>query len=120
MARKKSGGEWSGWAWLIGISLGAIALYYLEAGRGSENDAALLPNRLEDRIDFLVTAINKRFGKQWGNRALDVIQASLEKILPADAVALVSVIYGVEQLSKRIPMTSDDKKQRAIQTICWS
>jgi hypothetical protein len=64
MARKKSGGNSSGWAWLVGIGIGAIVLYYLEAGRGQDDDAAAIPNKLEGQIDLVVAALNKQFGNQ--------------------------------------------------------
>ena len=118
MARKKSGG---GWGWLLGITVGAIALYYLEAGRGPEENAAALPDKLENQIDFVVAALNKRFGKKWVSLGLDILQRSLAQILPPEIVALVSVIYHVEFLSEREFMNGDQKKSRAIELVAgWN
>jgi hypothetical protein len=110
---KKGGGD-DGWAFL-GLLLAAGGLYYLLAGRGEENDAALIPNTLEGRIDFLIEALNKQFGKRWVDKGLDVLKSQLEQRLPPLMVALVSVVYAVEQASRFRAMSGYDKKQAALQ-----
>lgn len=68
MARGKGGGS-DDWGQLlgivIGVGIGAFAVYYLTAGRGQEN-AALIPDDLEGRIDFVVEALNRNFGQGVG------------------------------------------------------
>jgi hypothetical protein len=113
MGRSKGGDGWF-ILLLVGVGVGAVALYYTQAGRGQENDAALLPNDLEGRIDLVVGALNKQFGKSWVDLGLDSLEFYLKRILPPDVVALVNVIYQVEQLSKRSSMTSNSKRQAAV------
>src|SRR5207249_605686 len=62
MGRGKGGDDWGTFFLiLLGVGVGAITLYYTKAGRGEENDAALLPNNLEGGIDFVVAKLNKKF-----------------------------------------------------------
>lgn len=100
MARGKGGGgdDWGKFfAILLGVGLGAIGLYYLQAGREDE-DAALIPDALEDRIDLVVKKLNDRFGRRWVTRGLNALESYLKSILPWEVVGLVNVIYQVEQL----------------------
>jgi hypothetical protein len=99
---------------LLLIGAGTVVLYYTEAGRGKENDAALLPDRLEGRIDLVVATLNKQFGKWWVDRALDVLRFYLRKTLPPELVALLSAIYQVELLSRSVPMKGYVKRQQAM------
>lgn len=119
MGRGKGGGDDWGAFFLIllGIGVGAVALYYTKAGRGEENDAALLPDDLEGRIDFVVTALNKRFGKEWIDFGFNVLASYLQKTLPPEVVALVNVISQVEQLSKTTQMNSYTKQQTAVDWV---
>jgi hypothetical protein len=100
---------------LVGLGLLVLAglVYYSETGQG-ENDSALIPNSLEGRIDFVVAALNRRFGKQWINMGFEVLKSYLEKTQPSLA-ALVSAVVQVEQMSKSGPMNSYAKQQTAIQ-----
>lgn len=111
MGRKMSGGEK---LFLFGI--GAVGLYYLTAGPGRENNAALIPNAIEDRIDLVIDTLNAKVGKNWGDRATGGLKFSLRQILPEPLVALVDVVYAVEQNSKRVYMASNTKRQRAAAT----
>jgi hypothetical protein len=117
MGRGKGGDDWGKFfAILIGVGLGAVALYYVQAGRGEEN-AALIPDNLEGRIDLVVKRLNDRFGKAWVDRALDALELYLKTILPWEVVRLVSVIYQVEQLSKTTRMNGPTKQQTAVNWI---
>lgn len=80
MARGKGGGDDWGTFFkiVIGVGLGAAALYYIQAGRGEENDAALIPDGLEGRIDLVVKKLNMRFGNAWVNAGLDAPRALSE------------------------------------------
>jgi len=102
---------------LLGVGLGAVALYYIQAGRGEENDAALIPDDLEGRIDLVVKKLNGRFGKAWVNLGLDAIELYLKAILPWEVVRLVSAIYQVEQLSKTTQMDGQAKQQTAVNWV---
>lgn len=120
MARGKGGGgdDWGRILGIvIGVGIGAFTLYYLTAGRGEESDAALIPADLEGRIDFVVDALNRKFDKWWVDRGLDVLEIYLKGILPWQVVALIGVIYQVEQLSKTRPMSSQAKKETAVKWI---
>jgi hypothetical protein len=110
---KKGGDDW--WILLLLVLAGGTALYYIQAGRGEENDAALIPNNLEGQIDRVVAALNKQFGKRWVDWGMDALVSHLQKVLPPQAVALVGVVSAVELASRRTPMTSYAKRQAAIQ-----
>jgi hypothetical protein len=120
MARGKGGGG-DNWGKILGIVLGvgigAVAVYYLTAGRGDESDAALIPDDLEGRIDFVVGALNRRFGKPWVDYGLNALEIYLKGILPWQVVALIGVIYQVEQLSKTRYMNSQAKKETAVKWV---
>lgn len=119
MGRGKGGGDDWGkiFAILLGIGLGAVALYYIQAGVGEEKDAALIPDDLEGRIDLVVKRLNERFGKAWVNLGLDAIELYLKAILPWEVVRLVSAIYQVEQLSRTTQMNGQAKQQTAVDWI---
>jgi hypothetical protein len=99
----------------VGVGLGLIGLYYLTAGYDRENNAALIPDSLEARIDRVVGTLNTQVGKNWGNFGAEVLKAVLRKSLPGPLVALVDVVYAVELEAKRVRMTSFTKRQRAFQ-----
>jgi hypothetical protein len=119
MARGKGGGDDWGTFFkiLIGVGLGAAALYYIQAGRGEENDAALIPDGLEGRIDLVVKKLNERFSKAWVDAGLDALELYLKAILPWEVVRLVSVIYQVEQLSQTTQLDGHAKQQTALNWI---
>ncbi|HKO35314.1 MAG TPA: hypothetical protein VJV21_02465 [Pyrinomonadaceae bacterium] len=110
---KKSSGE--GWA-LLGLGV-FVTLAILISGRGQEN-SPLVPDFLEDQIDFAVDALNKQFGHQWATLALDKLQGHLERTYPQIAW-LIYALLAVEQQSIRwLPMAklalSQTKKQNAL------
>lgn len=111
MAKKKND-DWLKVLLLIGG--GALVLYYAQAGRGEENNAALIPDSLEDRIDRVVARLNGRFGQAWVDRSLNVLSFYLKSVLPSNAVTLVSVIHQVELRSRQVQMTSFQKQQAAV------
>jgi hypothetical protein len=120
MARGKGGGgdDWGKFLGIvIGVGIGSLAVYYLTAGRGEENNAALIPDDLEGRIDFVVEALNREFGKPWVDRGLDALDSYLKGILQWQVVALIGVIYQVEELSKTRYMSSDSKKEMAVRWV---
>lgn len=100
----------------IGLLTGAgvIGLYYLTAGAGQENNAALIPDSIENRIDRLIATLNKQVGKDWGNRSVEALKGVLRRVLPPHLVALVDVVYAVEQEYRGIQLASNAKRQRAI------
>ena len=107
MAKKGDGG--GGWILLL---LAAAGLIYLTSGRG-EDDSPQIPNELEDQIDFVVAALNERFGHQWVTFGLDVLQAHLERAFPQVA-ALVHAVYSAEQAYRHMPKAGYAKKQAAV------
>jgi hypothetical protein len=117
MAKKGEDSFWKFLATLGGIVAGTILLAYAQSGRGKVNDSALIPNTLESQIDLIVEKLNSKFGHQWVNWGLDALRAYLRGTLPWVSVALVEVVYTVEQSSKRslLPIPGYTKKQTAVQ-----
>jgi hypothetical protein len=99
---------------LLFIGGGALALYYAQAGRGKENNAALIPDSLEDRIDLVVARLNNRFGHDWVNWSFNILTSYLKTVLPSEVVVLVNVIYQVEMRARPLPMTNIQKQQIAV------
>ncbi len=110
---KKGGGDGGGWVLLL---LAAAGVYYAQRGQGKENDAILIPNNIEGRIDFLVDALNKAFGHGWLNLGVKELRAYVGTTLPP-LLALVDIVSAVEQWSRSryIPMRGYEKKQAAVQ-----
>ena len=79
------------------LALGALGLHYLTSGVGSENDAPFIPNSIEGRIDKVVEALNRTFGKRWVNQGLATLRRGLASVLPAPLVALVDAVHVAEQ-----------------------
>jgi hypothetical protein len=98
----------------LGLAILAGLVYYDKEGR-EENDAALIPNSLEGRMDFLVGKLNARFGKEWVDKGFDFINAYVQRNYPVLAL-VVNAVVQVEQMSKGQPirMSSYDKKQAAV------
>jgi hypothetical protein len=120
MARGKGGGgdDWGKFFGIvIGVGVGALAVYYLTAGRGEESNAALIPDDLEGQIDFVVEGLNREFGTSWVDRGLDALQIYLKNILPWQIVGLIGVIYQVEQLSRTRYMSGQAKKEMAVKGV---
>jgi hypothetical protein len=99
---------------LLFVAVGAAVLYYLYSGKGEENDAALIPNDLEGRIDLVVAALNRQFGKRWVDFGLQALRSHLQKVLPPPVVALVNVIYNVEQFARFTEMSGYQKQQKVV------
>lgn len=97
---------------VLGVA-GVLGLYYLTAGYDRENNAALMPDSLEDRIDKVVGELNARVGRNWGNWGAESLKHLLRKLLPGNLVALVDVVYAVEQESRRVAISGHAKRQRA-------
>jgi hypothetical protein len=116
MAKKDGDDIWKLLKIVGGGIVGLVVLDYLVGGRGKENNAALMPDRLEDQIDLVVEELNNQFGKQWVNEGLDRIQNSLQRALP---LPLVAAVYAVELMSKNNfwPISGYDKKQAALRRL---
>lgn len=117
MGKRKSDDGWGAFVMLLLAAVGAIALYYTQVGRGEESDAALIPNSLEGRIDLVVAALNKQFGKRWIDWSMDALKSYLQRTLPATLVTLVDVVSTVELMSRNTRMTSDAKQRIAAQML---
>jgi len=94
---KKSNGNSTGWKVAAGVLLGGLALYYIKAGAGSEHNAALIPDAIEDQLDRVVDALNRKFGRTWVKSRLATLEQGLSSMLPTPLVALVSVVQQTEQ-----------------------
>lgn len=113
MGKGKGGDGWGFWAF-VGLLLAGGSVYYGQTGRGEENDAALIPNDLEGRIDFLVGKFNERFSQGWVDKGFDFLNAYVRRNYPVLAL-LVGVVVQVEQMSKSNWMASYTKQQTAVQ-----
>lgn len=94
-------------------ALGVGLLYYLKAGL-AQSEATLIPDLLEQRLDKVVAALNRRFGKHWVEQALGTLKTGLETMLPAPLVALVEVVHRVEQLGQKQGWDGLHKRQEAV------
>lgn len=101
-----------GAAMTAATALGVGLLYYLKSGTG-EADASLIPSSVEQRLDRLVEALNKRFGKQWVTEAMGTLKAGLEKVLPAPLVALVEVVHRIEKQGQEAGWSGSQKLRQA-------
>lgn len=117
MGRKRSGDDWINFLIVLGIGVGAVALYYTQTGVGKENDSALIPNTLEGKIDRLIAVLNTKFGKGWVDMGAGVLKYSLQSALPEPLVTLVDIVVAAENESKRRRMTSSQKQQLAVHMI---
>lgn len=116
MAKKGGDDVWKLLGIVGGGIVGIVVLDYLVGGRGKENNAVLMPDRLEDQVDLVVEGLNNQFGKQWVNKGLNHIQNSLQRALPMPVVAAV---YAVELMSKNSlwPMSGPAKQQAAVRRL---
>lgn len=108
------------WKILIGagaVVAGTMLLDHLQSGQGPENDAKLVPDTLEGKIDRIVKKLNDKFGHEWVNEGLNALRVYLRGALPWAAVALVDVIYLVEHSSRNsiLPVPGYAKQQAAMQ-----
>lgn len=110
--RNGSGGGLA--ALLVGgvVVAGGLLLHYLTSGVG-EDDASLIPNAIEDRLDRVVDALNLRFGKQWVQYGIDTLRSGLASMLPQPMVQLVSVVQQVEKAGIRNGWTGYQKQCQA-------
>lgn len=111
--RSESGSGLVGW--VIGgvvVAAGGLLLHYLTSGVG-EDDAWLIPNSIEERLDRVVDSLNRRFGKQWVQYGIDSLRTGLASVLPQPLVQLVSVVHQVEQAGVRNGWTGYQKRCRA-------
>ena len=113
-AARRGGNEGGiSWGQVAAIGAAGIAtgvLLYVKTGAGSEKNAALIPDAIEDPIDKIVDALNREVGRNWGNFALSVLEKTLENALPPEIVALVKVIHKAELLAKENLIKPSDKK----------
>lgn len=102
-----------GWGPVLAVGgaiVGGALLYYVKAGAGSEKNAALVPDIVEDPIDQVVDALNRKFGKKWVDQTLSVLEKALEHALPAKTVAFVRLIHRAELMAKEEKIVPSEKK----------
>lgn len=96
------------------VALGTYILYYLTTGHGRENNAALIPDTLEDKIDRVVEVLNAQVGKNWAAWGAETLKTYLRNTLPRPLVTLVDVVHAVEQEARRGRIPRYAKRQYAI------
>lgn len=99
------------------VGAGALFLYYLNAGAGSEKNAALIPDAIEDRLDDVVKALDGKYGKAWVNREIAILKAGLSTILPAPLVSLVDAVTKAEQLGQQYGWDGPQKQMHAVRLV---
>lgn len=108
MARGKGNNDWEKLILaLLGLA-GLGALIYAQTGKGQDN-APLIPDEFERQIDDAVAALNQRFGKQWVDWSINIVQSYLRSILPPHLVRLADIIIQVELLSRQAQMAGQGK-----------
>jgi hypothetical protein len=115
MAKRKDESGW--WIGALLVAAGVGILYYVGTGLGTDNDSALLPNRLERKIDLLIARLNEKFDKRWVDVGLTALTNYVRSTLPPGLVGLVDVVVAVENESRQHTMTSQQKQQRAVQLV---
>lgn len=112
-ARRRSNDGGISWGQVAAVGAAGIAtglLLYVKTGAGSEKNAALIPDAIEDPIDEIVDALNQRLGKDWGNLALSTLEKTLENALPPGTVAFVKLIHKAELLAQGDRINPSEKK----------
>ncbi len=110
MAKKTGSGDDGGLWWLLGLLAAGGLIYYSQTGKGKGQDAALLPNSIEDPIDRAVALFNRQFGPDWVNRGFDALRRYMQSAAPG-LLYLVDLIAGAELLYKNWPRSGHLKKQ---------
>lgn len=107
---ESGGNPWGTVLKVGGAALAVGALYYIKTGAGSEKNAAIIPDVIEDPIDEIVDALNRKFGKKWVDQTLSVLEKALEHALPAKTVAFVRLIHRAELMAKEEKIVPSEKK----------
>jgi hypothetical protein len=96
------------------LAIGGVALLaWLLSGRGKQN-SPFIPDVIENELDRVVEALNRRFGHRWVTYGLDALQAFLQRALPGPAGLLNTVLW-VEQ--NYAHLTGSAKKQLAVNAL---
>jgi hypothetical protein len=110
-----------GWGVIIGIAA-LLGLVYVATGKGEDNSTSI-PDELEKPIDDTITALNARFGHQWVNASLGLVDAYLRRVLPPQLVTLANIIIQVERMSKQaqlsgqLKMSGEAKRREVIRRM---
>jgi hypothetical protein len=107
---KAGGGD--GGKLLLAIG-GVLLLAWLLDGRGKQN-SPLVPDALENQLDQVVEALNRKFGHRWVTLGLDTLQTYLQRTLPGPAGLLNTVLW-VEQ--NYAHLAGGAKKQFAVNSL---
>jgi hypothetical protein len=107
---KRGGGDLERVLFAVG---GVVLLAWLLNGRGKQN-SSLVPDAIENQLDRLVDALNKKFGHRWVTAGLDLLQDYLQRALPGLAGLLNTVLW-IEKTNPQLPGSA--KKQLAIKAL---
>lgn len=102
-----AGQDGGGWGGIIGLAA-LLGLVYVATGKG-EDDSKSIPDELEKPIDDAIAALNARFGHQWVNEGLGLVDAYLRRALPPQLVALANIIIQVERASRQVQLSGQPK-----------
>jgi len=101
---------------VVGTAVLMGGLYYLFSGEGSDQNAPLIPDSIEDKLDMVVDRLNKKFGNAWGQYAIAV----LEQALPGPLVALVQFVHEAEQQTGLAGVAKRDYARRRWQQRAYA
>lgn len=107
---KRGGGDGGKVLVTIGV---VVLLAWLLSGRGKRN-ASLVPDSIENELDRMVEALNRKFGHRWVTLGLDTLQTYLQRTFPGPAGLLNTVLW-VEQ--NYAQLAGSAKKQLAVNTL---
>jgi hypothetical protein len=109
---------WGKLALAGGTLVGIAFTYYLRRGAGSEKNAALIPDIIEDEIDKVVDHLNRKFSKAWVTRGLDALTLATASSLSPTGKILLGILDEVEKWAAKQPTAvgtdrGAQKRQRA-------
>lgn len=106
------------WGVLGAVGVGALALVGVYALTGRrEQKSPFIPAYLEEGIDRVVAALDRRFGKHWVDRGLDMVERFLRAQMPATLASYGKVLYDTELMGRREGWSGREKLRYAVNQL---
>lgn len=102
---------------VAGIAAAGVgtALYFIaKAATAVEEHPPRVPDAIEARIETVVAALNKRFGKVWVVRGLAALKTALSAVLPTPLVVLADSVYAAEHAGRQNRWSGAQKLNHAV------